>query len=277
MKSKYIKIISTLIVGFIVLITAIYIDISSAQVSTRDDISWIKETPIAHRGLHDNSHVENSISAFKNAIDNDYAIELDVQLTKDNQVIVFHDENLKRMTNDNRDVSDINYNELKNLKLKNSHESIPLLKEVLEVVDGKTPILIEIKNGDDVIRLGKELYNIVKCYNGKYAVQSFNPFVLEWYKNNAPEVLRGQLSGTFTGDSSGNLKVYEKFALENLMLNFKSKPNFIAYELKGLPHFRVSLLRKHNIPILSWTVESEKELDKAYKYSDNIIFDKIRP
>lgn len=276
MKQRSIKIISILMVVIICLVTLVYLYLSKGEVLSSDKIGWIKEIPIAHRGLFDNIHPENSLSAFKNAVKNNYAIELDVQFTKDKKVVVFHDDNLERLTKDKRNINEVTYEELSKLKILDSNEKIPLLQEVLDLVDTRVPIVIEIKDCKDIIDLGETTYNITKHYKGDYSIQSFNPFVLEWYKNNAKEVIRGQLSGTFKEDAE-NLNWYEKFALENLMLNFKSKPNYIAYELRGLPHFRITYLRKNGLPILSWTINSQDQLKRAYKYSDNIIFDRFMP
>lgn len=143
------------------------------------EIEWLKEEPIAHRGLFDKENPENSLKAFKKAIDNNYAIELDIQFTKDKQIVVFHDETLERMTKNLSYVSDMTYKQLSKLKLLNTDEKIPLLEDVLKVVDGKVPIIIEIKDCKDIIDLGKEAYEILKRYNGKYTIQSFNPIVLQ--------------------------------------------------------------------------------------------------
>lgn len=268
------KIIIILLTGLVLVygLIVFYNFITEGKALSKEKISWIKETPIAHRGLHTKDIPENSLGAFKNAIKNNYAIELDVQFTKDKEVVVFHDENLKRMTKDTRNVEDVNYNELKNLRLGNTNEKIPSLKEVLELVDNKAYILIEIKDCKDYKKLSEKTYEILKGYEGKYAVQSFNPFILEWYKNNASEVIRGQLSGTFA-EGGESLNIFEKFALKNLLLNFKSRPNYIVYELEGIPKSKLTNLRKKGIPTIIWTVRNKKDLEKAYKYSDNIIFE----
>ena len=260
----------------ILIFTSIYLYAISGEKLDKKDISWLIETPIAHRGLDNGNIPENSMEAFKNAVDKGYAIELDVQLTKDKQLVVFHDDNLSRLTNDTRDVKDVNYEELKDLKLENTDQIIPTLKEVIELVDGQVPLIVEIKDGEDTKKLAEETYNIMKDYKGKYAIQSFNPFIVEWFKNNARDVIRGQLSATFTSDSD-DLKFYEKFALRNLLLNFKSKPNFIAYELDGLNNFSLKLLKSRRYPIIAWTIENKGDMEKAYDSADNIIFDNILP
>lgn len=275
MKNKKIKIASSLILVLATSIVGLYIYMTNGE-KYNETLQWLIDRPIAHRGLFNDEIPENSIGAFKNAIQNNYPIELDVLFTKDKEVVVFHDDNLKRMTGNTKNISEIEYKELKELKLENSNEYIPLLKEVVELVDGKVPILIEIKDCKNVIELGEATYKITENYKGEYAVQSFNPFVLEWFKENAKKVPRGQLSGTFSEDK-GDLKFYEVFLLKNVMLNFKSKPNFISYELKGLPNFRLEKLRKNDIPVISWTIRNKDELNKGYKYSDNIIFDNMIP
>lgn len=276
MKSSKIIIILSIALALLFAIVGFYNFATAGEAISEDKISWIKETPIAHRGLHTKDIPENSLSAFENALKNNYAIELDVQFTKDKEVVVFHDENLKRITNDTRNIEDVNYDELKNLRLDNTNEIIPTLEEVLELVDSKVAILIEIKDCKDYIELSEKTYEILKGYEGNYAIQSFNPFILEWYKNNASEVIRGQLSGTFT-EGSESLNSFEKFVLKNMLLNFKSKPNYIGYELEGIPKSKLESLRKKGVPIIVWTVKNKEDMEKAYKYSDNITFEKFLP
>lgn len=276
MKSSKIIIILSIALALLFAIVVFYNFATAGEAISEDKISWIKETPIAHRGLHTKDIPENSLSAFENALKNNYAIELDVQFTKDKEVVVFHDENLKRMTNDTRNIEDVNYDELKNLRLDNTNEIIPTLEEVLELVDSKVAILIEIKDCKDYIELSEKTYEILKGYEGNYAIQSFNPFILEWYKNNASEVVRGQLSGTFT-EGSESLNSFEKFVLKNMLLNFKSKPNYIGYELEGIPKSKLESLRKKGVPIIVWTVKNKEDMEKAYKYSDNITFENFLP
>lgn len=276
MKSSKIIIILSIALALLFAIVGFYNFATAGEAISEDKISWIKETPIAHRGLHTKDIPENSLSAFENALKNNYAIELDVQFTKDKEVVVFHDENLKRMTNDTRNIEDVNYDELKNLRLDNTNEIIPTLEEVLELVDSKVAILIEIKDCKDYIELSEKTYEILKGYEGNYAIQSFNPFILEWYKNNASEVIRGQLSGTFT-EGSESLNSFEKFALKNMLLNFKSKPNYIGYDLEGIPKSKLESLRKKGVPIIVWTVKNKEDMEKAYKYSDNITFENFLP
>ena len=239
----------------------------------KKNIDWLKKIPFAHRGLYNEIFPENSMGAFRNAVKYGYGIELDVQFTKDKKVVVFHDDNLKRMTGNRRDVIDLTYSEINKLMLLNTNERIPLLKDVLNVVDERVPVIIEIKECGECIKLSQEVYNITKKYKGKYSIQSFNPSIVKWYKDNADEIIRGQLSCYFEDVA---LKWYKKIALKNMILNFISKPDYICYGLYGINNIRVAFLRK-KMPIVSWTIRNEEEMKKAYKYSDNIIFEGFMP
>lgn len=230
--------------------------------------SWLVERPIAHRGLHNNDTVpENSLKAFSLCIDKNIPIELDVRVTKDNQIVVFHDDKLSRMTEIDGYVNNLNYADIINAKLLKTNETIPLFSDVLKLVDGKVPILIEIKNINGV-SFEKELWELLKNYKGEYAIQSFNPLILEWFKLNAPQVKRGQLSSFFKGEKG--ISFVKKFVLKRLKLAKRSEPNFISYKLEDLPNKYVKKFK--DIPVLCWTVKSNEDVEKAKKVADNYIF-----
>ena len=236
--------------------------------------SWLVETPIAHRGLHDKTFPENSLSAFGRAIEKGYAIELDVQLLSDDTIVVFHDSSLSRMTGNDGYIKFLRKDDLKMIKLKDSKEKIPTLEETLKFVDGRTPILIEIKN--NVTKIGKleqGVIDLLKNYKGEVAVQSFNPFSLQYFKNHAPNLLRGQLSGSFKGEKLAWIK---KLLLKRMAFNKSTScPNFISYEASTLPN---RFVRKYkNLPLLAWTVRSKEEYLKIIKHCDNIIFENFIP
>ena len=199
--------------------------------------SWLVKDYIAHRGFHNDIYPENSLGAFANAIENGYAIELDVQQIADGTLIVFHDYVLSRMTGRDGYTKNLIGPELDSYKLSGTDFSIPTLEQVLELVDGQVPLLIEIKNESNVGRLEQSLYDLLKNYSGEYAIQSFNPYVLEWFKLNAPNVLRGQLSSYLKNE---NLSWFKKFVLKRMLLNRKvSCPDFISYDAKFLPNLYV--------------------------------------
>lgn len=236
-------------------------------------MSWIKNIPIAHRGLHNDSIPENSILSFEEAISNDYAIELDVHLSNDGELIVFHDRNLKRMTGINEIIEAQSSEFLTSLQLLNSKEKIPTLTEVLKIVNNRGPILIEIKNQLTDGKLEEKLNIILSKYKGEYAIQSFNPYSVGWFAKNNPSILRGQLSGDFKNE---NLPNYKKIMMRYFLMNWYSKPNFIAYDINLLPCWAVSIQKKLGIPILAWTIDTKVKKEKAMKYADNIIFEGIK-
>ena len=236
--------------------------------------TWLVETPIAHRGFHDKNNPENSLAAFARAIEKGYAIELDVQLLADETVVVFHDDSLARMTGNDGYIKYLNKEDLKALSLKGTKETIPTLKEVLRFVDGRVPLLIEIKNKYKVGKLEQKVIDLLKSYKGEYAVQSFNPFSLGYFRQHAPQILRGQLAGYLKNEKS--LSWISKFLLKRMRFNKKvSQPNFIAYEAAALPN---RFVRKYkNLPLLAWAIKSKEEYLKIVKYCDNIIFEKFDP
>lgn len=233
--------------------------------------SFLFSKYIAHRGFHNEENPENTLGAFKRAIEHNYAIELDVQLLKDNTVVVIHDNKLSRLCGEDKYLSNCTIDELKEYKVLNSEYSIPTLKEVLDLVDGKVPLLIEIKNNLKVGELESKTYELLKNYTGEFAIQSFNPYSLEWFKNNAPNILRGQLSSFFKGEY---LSFFKKLFLKKLKLNKVSDPHFISYKAEDLPNV---YCKRANLPILAWTVRSQEQYMKVVKYCDNIIFENFEP
>ncbi len=234
--------------------------------------SWLCNQYIAHRGFHDEQYPENSLGAYERAIQNGYAIELDVRLISDGTVIVLHDDSLNRVCGKDKYASQLRKEDLPSCKLFGTEYTIPTFEEVLKFVDGRTPLLIEIKQLEKIGELEKKVYELLKNYTGKYAIQSFNPFTLQWFKNHAPEIWRGQLSCFFKGEK---MSIVKKGLLKRLSLNKIGNPDFISYHAEDLPN---KWVRKHeNLPILAWTVNSQQKYLRAVQYSDNIIFEDFVP
>lgn len=241
----------------------------------RDDMKWLINMYVAHRGYHWHREVpENSIQSFEDAIKEGFAIELDLHITKDNKVIVFHDDTLERMTGVNKKVKDCTYDELKELRLFDTEQRIPLFSETLELVHGKVPLMVELKNKGKVGRLEAETYKLLKPYKGEYVIQSFNPYSVGWFKNNAPHIPRGQLSGSFDGEK---LSVYKKVLLSNMLLNNVSKPDFINYEINYLHKLPAKYKKQSELPLLGWTARSEEKFIEAMKTCQNVVFEGFNP
>lgn len=236
--------------------------------------SWLVKMPIAHRGLFTDKIPENSLGAFKNAIKNKLPIELDVTVLTDGEVVVFHDEKLARLTGKDGYISNCSYKDISKLTLSGTKEKIPTLKEALDVIDGKVPVLIEIKNFGKVGPIEKAVWKALQGYRGEYAIQSFNPYTLEWFKKNAPKIKRGQLSCFFKNKDITGVR---RFSLKRMLLNKKiSEPNFINYSAEDMPN---KYVKKYfgKIPVLAYTIESEADENRLKNFCDNFVFDKYMP
>ena len=240
-----------------------------------NETNWLKNIKISHRGLHDEVSPENSMSAFKKAMDKGFAIEVDVYLTTDNQIVIFHDYNLKRMCGVNKLITKMSYEEMKDCTLGDSDEKIPLLKDLLDIAT--TPILIEFKSVDKKnMTIVEETLKLTDNFNGEFAMQSFNPCIILWLEKNRPEILRGQLSSFFTEEI---LPFIQKYVLKRMLFNRKSRPDFISYDERNLPNKYVNkYLKKHpDIVKVAWTVTSAEREAEVLKIADNVIFENYLP
>ena len=264
----------------------LYLGAILPKVNGKRTMQGLLGTYYAHRGLHDNSSdaPENSMAAFKKAVDAGYGIELDVQMTADHVPVVFHDFTLARVAR-NEDgtvpegkISDHTYTELKRMHLLQSDERIPRFEEVLRLIDGKVPLLIEYKVELFDLSVCTASDALLRSYNGPYCIESFNPLVLFWYRRHRPEVARGQLSDAFRKDKPDEFKspVYGLFTY--LVFNFLTGPHFIAYN----HHYRGNLSRRlcralYGSAAFAWTIRSQQELEDNRKAFDAFIFDSFIP
>ena len=229
--------------------------------------------PIAHRGLHSDTVSENSMQAFSLAIERGYAIEIDIHLLRDGEIVVVHDANLKRVTGVDVLVKDIETKDLKNYPLLLNGETIPLFKDFLKLVDGRVPVLIEIKANDGLnTALCDKLLAELNGYmaKDKIALQSFNPYVVKYLKQNTDEYSVGLLA-----TKKYNLGFFKNFILKNLLLYKNIKADFISYNVNFMPFNKVEKIKKRGHKALAWTINTPEKLEIARKYADNIIFEKI--
>ncbi|MCF0135645.1 MAG: glycerophosphodiester phosphodiesterase [Lachnospiraceae bacterium] len=228
----------------------------------------------AHRGLHtvDMSVPENTLAAFEEACRAGYGMELDVQLSKDGQVVVFHDDDLYRVCGVNARVDSMTYEELKQLSVCGSEEKIPLFSQVLELVNARQPLIVELKTTPRRKELCEKTYELLRNYPGEYCIESFDSFMVRWFRIHASEVFRGQLSSRDLGPSSSTLIKVLKFMVRNCMMNFLCRPQFIAYEIGDYP-FPVQLVHMMGAVKVGWTGRQpgcEEGLDA-------VIFEYYRP
>ena len=236
-------------------------------------------TMIAHRGLFDNASEapENSLAAFQKALDHGFGMELDVQLTRDGKLVVFHDFDLKRMCDVHKKLTELTYAELEQYFLKNSTEKIPLFSDVLKLIDGKVPLVVEIKVGFDYKATTEAAAAMLSTYKGIYCMECFNPLALVWYRKHNPKVLRGQLSMDFFKSEDKMPRIIQ-FFLTNLLLNFWAKPDFISYNHKDRQIRGFRMCRKlFHVKTAAWTIKSEAELKAARQTFDMFIFDSFLP
>ena len=242
-------------------------------------LDCFKTCYIAHRGLFDNTGdaPENTNLAFMKAVDAGYGIELDIQLCKDKHVVVTHDYTLERICGVGKNVLDVPYQELRNYKIFNSEETIPLLTDTLRIIDGKVPLIVELKAENDYEELCTLTAEILSHYTGTYCIESFSPHVVGWYKKNHPEVIRGQLADDFSQKKYFKSKM-KNWLLTNMVFNIKNKPDFVAYNHKHSDKMCIKFWQKMlGCSLVAWTIESQEELDHAKKIFDIFIFDSFIP
>ena len=235
-------------------------------------MTWLKDFPIAHRGFHQHPHIpENSIAAFKEAMKRGYAIELDVRLSHDGEVMVFHDRELKRLTGHDGLIDETPLRTLQTLTLFDTLEPIPTLKEVLALVNGVVPLLVEIKTDGDIKVVSKSVAEVLDDYTGDFAIQSFHPGALTWFKTWRSHITRGQLAEYFIEEET--MAWWKKKLLKRFAFNVQTQPDFINYALRDLPNRFVDKQKKQGRLTLAYTITSEEALHDALKLVDNVVFE----
>jgi glycerophosphoryl diester phosphodiesterase len=244
-------------------------------------LDWLKR-PIAHRGLHDASKgvIENSASAVEAAIARGLAIEVDLQCAKDNQPVVFHDGTLDRLTEQVGPVISRSTSELTSIPLRGSKDRILSLRDLLALIDGRVPLLIEIKSKwDDDDRYEANIASELASYRGPVAVMSFDPNCVARFKTLFPSLPRGLISETFEDEHHwSSLSSGRRFTMRHLLSSAIARPNFIAYDIRALPALAPSVARSlFGLPLLTWTVRDQAQKARAAKHADAMIFEGIEP
>ena len=264
------------------LVSGAYIYTIMPRVIRKPDKTAFQTRFFAHRGLHKNGTPlpENSLPAIKKAVEEGYGIEFDIQVTKDGVPVVFHDFTLHRMCGQKGRVCDYTLEELRKFRLPDCGEPIPTFKEALEIVDGKVPLIIEMKVEYFDLRICRAADRLLRNYKGVYCIESFNPLVLLWYRKNRPDVMRGQLSDGFIFQKEFRtpVKIAPGFFIQFLVTNCVTRPDFIAYNHKYQGNLSRSLVRRlFKGKAAAWTVRSEDELQRAKPHFDVFIFDSFIP
>ncbi len=246
------------------------------------DVGWLVDRPIAHRGLHDRArgHVENSLSAAECAVVNGFAVECDVRLTADGEAVVFHDEDMERLTGHTGRVADRRAAELAATALSDSTDRIPLLSDLLATVAGRVPLVVEIKSRfDGDLRLARRTAEVIRSYAGPVALKSFDPAVVAVLREIAPERPRGVVGqAVFEGDWCAALSPERKHAMANLLHYTETLPDFLSWNVGAL-ETAVPYLGRHAIgmPVITWTVRSDEDRRRARAHADQMVFEGFMP
>lgn len=226
----------------------------------------------AHRGLHSETVPENSLEAFELACQKGYGIELDVQLSRDGVVMVFHDYTLIRMTGVDKKLCELDCEELKKLSLKGSEQTIPTFEEVLALVDGRVPLLVELKGESTDVSVCVPVAEILKKYEGDYCIESFNPMLVREMKKQLPGVYAGQLYTNVVRDKKKRSAL--NMILTCMALNCLARPDFIAYNQLDRRSFPVKLTTKlFKAEKFIWTAKGEEDIEKAGSFGEHAIFE----
>lgn len=230
-------------------------------------VAFLKGQPYAHRGLHGNGVLENSPAAFEAAIKLGHGIECDVQAAEDGRAFVFHDYELDRLTERSGLIGNLRSEDIDRIALRDGHGKIPRLRETLEQIAGRVPVLIEIKSRNR--RVGPLCLSVRRAlegYGGKAAIMSFNPLVSAWFRSNAEHVVRGLV---VTEEHGKNWR--GRFARHrNLWI---AKPDFLAYDIRDLPSRFAASQRARGLPVVTWTVRSAEQEQTAFRHADEPVYE----
>lgn len=256
----------------VLVIVAVYLFLIAPRMIRKPDRSTLLDVHYAHRGLFDNKtdSPENSLSAIRKAVEAGYGIEFDIQLSKDDIPVIFHDASLKRMCGVDGKIWDYTLKQLQEMKLANSSETIPTLEQVLGVVNGKVPLIIEYKMDRVDTKICEIGNGVLEKYNGPYCIESFHPFAVQWYRENRPDIIRGQLSQDY---SKTEYKGFQYWLMTHLLTNFLTRPDFIAYNHKDANKISRRVCGEMGAMSVAWTIKSKEQYEKAKPHFDLVIFD----
>ncbi len=236
-------------------------------------MDWLTATPLAHRGLHGDGIPENTLAAFRAACDRELPVELDVHLTRDGQVAVIHDDDLRRVAGRPLKIRDASVEDLYAARVLGTDEHVPTLDEVLDVLGGRVAVMIELKNLSGAVGpLEQAVHDRLGTYGGPACVASFNPRSILWFARNAPEVVRGQTASSFADVA---MPAPVRVALRGMVANRWSRPHFLSYDLRDLPSEPVERWRERGLPLITWTVRTAADVAKARTVADNFIFEGV--
>ena len=235
--------------------------------SAEAELDRLTALPFAHRGLHGGGRIENSRAAVEAAVAAGHGVEIDVRASRDGGVFVFHDATLDRLTAERGELAERSSAALQAIRLAGSEETVPALVDILRLVGGRAPVLVEVKSpARRVARLCSAVYRSMEGYRGSVGVMSFNPEVPRWFGRNAPRVPRGLVVSE--SDRRG-----VRGRIERTLALWRARPHFLACDIRDLPSRLAARRRRRGMPILTWTVRSDEERERAALHADQIIYE----
>ena len=241
------------------------------------ELSDLQGWGYAHRGLHDENNPENSMAAFRAALENGYGIELDIHLMKDGNLAVIHDTSLKRTAEADVKITSLTTEELANYRLNGTEETIPTFRQVLDLFAGNAPLIIELKADDNIEALVDAAVKAMEGYEGPYCMESFDPRCIHMLKKKYPHIIRGQLTEDFFATDS-KLPAPLKWALKHQVMNFMIAPDFVAYKFRDRKTISNTLVRKFwGVQGVTWTLKTQEEYDAATSEGWLPIFEGFKP
>lgn len=270
-------IVAAIIFAMLLLVGILYV-LSTTGRSGHPDLYKLRGWAYAHRGLHGNGVPENSMEAFQRAKEAGYGIELDIHLLKDGNLAVIHDSLLVRTTGAEGRIEDLKTDELKKYNLEDTEETIPLFQDVLTLYAGEAPIIVELKEHKNYADLCAAACKMLDGYEGVYCLESFDPRCIYWLRKNRPDLIRGQLTENYFRGSKAKLPWYFKFVLRHQMLNFLTRPDFVAYRFNDRKTISNTLCRKlWGMQGVTWTIKTIEEYNTAVAEGWLPIFESFNP
>lgn len=245
----------------------------------RRDIRRLATRDYAHRGLWNEERPENTLSAFEAAVEGGFGIELDVHMTADGHLVVHHDNNLERMCGADVTIGWSTLETVRACRVAETEEMVPLFDEVLEAVDGRVPLIVEVKVEQNVAPLCRAVYERMLSYKGAWCVESFDPRAVQWFRKNAPEVIRGQLAFSRIGKGKDMKEKLRNLAIASLLQNVLGRPDFVAYEAatESENSIPMRVLRRMKPWMVAWTVRSQADMDRLRSSYNLQIFEGFVP
>jgi glycerophosphoryl diester phosphodiesterase len=243
-------------------------------------LHWLVARPIAHRGLHNEAEgrVENCAASFAAALAHDYAIECDIQLTADGEAVVFHDDEVDRVLDGHGRVKDFTAHQLQKMPFRQGKDSVQKLSELLEQVNGRATLVIEIKSlWDGNLALTDRAVHLLAHYKGPFALMSFDPDFIARLADTAPHLVRGITADRVIDPYYDPLPLAKRIAMRDFAHLPQTRPHFVSFDFTQLPYAPVTAFQATGAPVITWTIRSRADAAQALRWCDQVTFENFEP